>query len=122
MADTDVTPQISFPSVDRLNSVVAGLSPLTVVVIVVPPIFADAMPAQNSPEALRVAQCKAALARIVVERPRGGFLDFNLDNAMTRDPANFMDFTHYRSAVARQIEQSIATVIGSAVASGGPDR
>lgn len=122
LADTDVTPQISFPSIDRLDSVVAGLSPLSVVVVVVPPVFADTMPARNSPQALRMAQCKAALARIVVERPRGGFLDFNLENAMTRDPANFMDFTHYRSAVARQIERSIATVIGSAVASGGPDR
>jgi hypothetical protein len=120
---TDVaSAEISFPSIDQLDAVVAGLPPALVVVIVVPPVFSDAMPAARSPEAGRITQCKAALAKTVTERPRGGFLDFNFDNAMTRDPANFMDFTHYRAAVARQIEKSVAAVIGSAVASSSPGR
>jgi hypothetical protein len=34
-----------------------------------------------------------------------------VDNALTRDPANFLDFIHYRAQIARRMEQGIADSI-----------
>ena len=36
-----------------------------------------------------------------------------VDNALTRDRANFMDFGHYRAIIARRMEQGIAESIKS---------
>ena len=63
-----------------------------------------------------MAQCKAALDKAVTQRSRGGFLDFRVDNAMTRDPENFMNAMHYRAALAREMEQSVSAIIAAEAA------
>ena len=58
-------------------------------------------------------RCKAGLAAAVADRPRSGFLDFLINNAVTRDPENFMDYKHYRAAIAREMEAQIAARLRS---------
>ena len=73
-----------------------------------------ALPARHSLAAANMAQCNAALANAAAGSG-GYFLDFAADNEMTRDPANFIDATHYRAKIARHMEQTIAHAIDRAV-------
>jgi hypothetical protein len=100
-----------FPAIDRLRDVVEALSHEVPAVVVMPPIFFTQIPPLGTRAALRLATCKTAIANVLAGRPRGGFLDFRVVNATTRDPANFMDTAHYRAGVAKKIERSIATAI-----------
>jgi hypothetical protein len=97
----------SFPAIDKLRNLMQSL-PETPVVLVMPPAFFTLIPQPGSAAARHVALCKAALAAAVADRPRSGFLDFLSDNAVTRDPENFMDHKHYRASIARDIEAQIA--------------
>jgi hypothetical protein len=47
----------------------------------------------------------------VAGRPRSNFINYRVDNALTRDRANFMDFGHYRAKIARAMERGIADSI-----------
>ena len=47
-------------------------------------------------------------------RARGAFIDYRVDNALTRDPANFMDYVHTSARAARQMEREIAARVGLA--------
>jgi hypothetical protein len=89
------------------------LPPTVAVVIVVPPVYSDDLPAPHSSSGIRMAQCKSALDKIVAQRPRSGLLDFRVDNAMTRDPENFMNAMHYRAILARHMEQSVSAIIAA---------
>ena len=57
--------------------------------------------------ALERAACDAALKAVIAGRPRSNFISYRVDNALTRDRANFADFIHYRPKLARRIEQGI---------------
>ena len=46
-------------------------------------------------------------------RPRSNLIDYRVDNALTRERANFMDVGHYRAIIARRMEQGIAESIKS---------
>jgi hypothetical protein len=113
--DTAVTTpnNSSFPAIWQLEAIVKELPPTVAVVIVVPPLYSDDLPAPHSSSAILMAQCKSALDKTVAGRPRSGFLDFRIDNAMTRDPENFMNTMHYRAILARQMEQSVSAIIGA---------
>ena len=43
--------------------------------------------------------CNVALKRIVAGRPHSNFINYRVDNALTRDRANFIDYIHYRSII-----------------------
>jgi hypothetical protein len=103
----------SFPAISQLGGILRELPPDVAVVIVVPPLYSDDLPAPHSSSAIRMTECKSALDKAVAQRPRGGFLDFRVDNATTRDPENFMNAMHYRAALARQMEQSVAAAIAA---------
>jgi hypothetical protein len=118
LAPGEVAPdQMSFPALARLDEVVSELPPAVPVILVIPPVFAGSIAPPDSPSEMRLAQCKAAIAQMVFGRRRSDLIDFRTNNAMTRDPTNFMDVIHYRAKVARRMEQSIAAAIGSADAS-----
>ena len=55
--------------------------------------------------------CNARCKRLVAGRPHSNFIDYRVDNALTRDRANFADFIHYRAIIARRMEQGIADSI-----------
>lgn len=105
---------LQFPWINRLRDQMARLPPEASVVIVVPPIYAPLLDPANSAGALVETACKSTLEVSVAGRHRGAFLDFRVDNAVTRDPGNFADGVHYRNNVAREIEERIVAALRSA--------
>ncbi len=101
----------NFPGVASLGAAIAKLPADVPVVLFVPPAYHTMLPRAGSLAAAEEAACKAALKKLVAGRPRSNFIDFRVDNALTRNAANFMDFGHYRAVIARQMEKNIAESI-----------
>jgi hypothetical protein len=102
---------MSFPAIARLAGAIEALPADVAVIIVMPPVFYTALPSAGSPDEVRFAHCKYALATLVDGRPHSGFIDLRVDSSLARDPINFMDMTHYRGQTARLIETRIAKVL-----------
>ncbi len=81
------------------------------VVVVVPPTFYTAIPQPGSVEAAELEACKAAFRSVEASRPRGSFIDYRIENVLTRDPANFVDLIHYRATIARKMAEGIGASI-----------
>jgi len=56
--------------------------------------------------------CDAALKAMIAGR-RGNFINYRVDNSLTRDPHNFVDLVHYRAEIADRIQQGVAASIKS---------
>jgi hypothetical protein len=97
-----------FPYAAMLANAIAGVSRDVPVVLMMPPNFFTIVPPQGSAGAARHEACKAAYRSIVAGRPNSNLIDYRIDNALTRDPANFVDLIHYRAIIARKLEQGIA--------------
>ena len=80
-------------------------------VVIVPPTFHTTVPQPGTLASREREACNAALERTVTDRPAGKFINYRVDNALTRDPANFADFIHYRESVATRISEGIAASI-----------
>jgi hypothetical protein len=110
-APRDPAPAVSvraaFPEISVLQDVVRKLPPDVPVVIIVPPTFAATVPKPGTDLALERGACDAALKAVIAGRPRSNFISYRVDNALTRDRDNFVDFIHYRPTLARRIEQGI---------------
>ena len=100
-----------FPEVAKLDAVVKELPPDVPVVILVPPTFAPTVPQPGSAIAAERQACNAALRKIVDGRPHSNFINYRVDNALTRDRANFVDYIHYRPVIAAKISEGIASSI-----------
>lgn len=100
-----------FPGVALLGAAIRRLPADVPVVLFVPPAFYSMIPRPGTFAAAEEAACKAALKKLVAGRPRSNFIDFRVDNALTRERANFMDFGHYRAKIARRMEKNIAESI-----------
>lgn len=100
----------AFAARDALEAFLGGLPPETKVVLVFTPYYAGGLPEPGSLTARRLDACKARAARLAHAR-KTAYLDFMQDNAATRDPANYWDPTHYRSHIAREIEEGIAQAL-----------
>jgi hypothetical protein len=101
----------NFPGVALLDAAVRRLPADVPVVLFVPPTYYSTIPRAGTLAAAEEAACKSALRKIVAGRPRSNFIDYRVDNALTRERANFMDFGHYRAVIARRMEQGIAESI-----------
>lgn len=101
----------NFPGAALLDAAVKKLSADVPVVLFVPPVYAGTLPRAGSFAAAEEAACKAALRKVIAGRPRSNLIDFRVDNALTRERANFMDVGHYRAAIARAMEKNIAESI-----------
>lgn len=106
-ADTAAVAETQFPAIEQLAGFIANV-PNIPVVLVMPPMIASYLPRPGGRGAARLAACKGALARLVAGRPHSNFLDFQVDDPLTRDQQNFLDEGHYRAPVARRMEQRIA--------------
>jgi hypothetical protein len=102
------TVDASFPYRDMLAHRVEKLSADVPVLLLVPPVFHTIIPAPGSQAAAERQACNAAYRSVVAGRPHSNLLDYRIDNALTRDPANFADLIHYREKIARKLEQGIA--------------
>jgi hypothetical protein len=104
---TDVADKDVFPHVMQLNDVVTKLPMDVPVVILVPPTFATTVPQPDSFAATEKKACDAALRKIVAGRPRSNFINYRVDNSLTRDRSNWLDFIHYRPVIAERIGDGI---------------
>lgn len=102
---------LHFPWIYRLREQIARLPPDASVVVVLPPVYAPLLDPANSVGALVELACKSMLEGSVASRHHGAFLDFRVDNAITRNSANFADGVHYRNNVARDIEEKIVATL-----------
>jgi hypothetical protein len=98
---------IFFPEVARLGQAIKKLPPDLPVVILVPPTFASTVPPPGSRLAWERGACNAALRKLVAGRPHSNFINYRIDNVLTRDRANFVDFIHYRPLIAAKISEGI---------------
>jgi hypothetical protein len=97
-----------FPAVPLLAAAIKKMPPDLPLVLAVPPVFAATLPRPGSLAAAEAQACDAALRRLIAGRPHSNFIDYRMDNALTRERANFMDSGHYRAIIARHMEQGIA--------------
>lgn len=100
-----------YPALVALGERLSGLPDGTRVVLVRPPVFILALPEPGSDLDREEERCRAALHALTVGRPFVGFVDWRLDRPETRVPENFIDPTHYRSAIARAVEADIASTL-----------
>ncbi|QOG17562.1 MULTISPECIES: hypothetical protein [Bradyrhizobium] len=97
-----------FPYADMLAAAIGKFPREVAVVLVMPPTFYTIVPVPGTRDAAVHAACREAFRSIVSGRANSNLVDYRVDNALTRDPANFTDLVHYRAAIARRIEQGIA--------------
>jgi hypothetical protein len=100
-----------FPEVSLLDDVIKKLPVGVAVALVVPPTFWTTVAQPGTVAAAEKDACNAALRQIVTGRPHSNFINYRVDNAMTRDRANFVDFIHYRPNVAARMSEGIAASI-----------
>jgi hypothetical protein len=105
------TVSTDFPYRDMLARRVEKLAGDVPVVLVVPPVFHTIIPAPGSLAAVERQACNAAYSSIVAGRPHSNLIDYRIDNALTRDPANFADLIHYREIIARKLEEGVTDTI-----------
>jgi hypothetical protein len=105
-ADRDV-----FPEVAMLDDAIKKLPTSIPVVVVVPPTFHTTVAKPGTVAAAEREACNAALRRTVAGRPHSNFINYRVDNALTRDVANFADFIHYRPIIANKMIEGIAASI-----------
>jgi hypothetical protein len=100
-----------FPEISLLGDVVKGLPADVSVVVVVPPTFHTFVAKPGTPEATEREACNAALQRVVAGRPHSNFINYRVENTLTRDSANFADFIHYRPVIADRMVEGIAASV-----------
>jgi hypothetical protein len=101
----------AFPVAALLERTVKRLPADASVVVLMPPIFYAIIPQPGSADAAERDACKAAFKRIVAGRPHSNFIDYRIDNALTRDPLNFVDVIHYREKIAQRVQEGIVASI-----------
>ena len=105
-AATDAEREL-FPAIALLDAAIKRLPPEVPVVLLVPPTFHTTVPQPGSPGAREREACNAALARVVAGRPHSNFINYRVDNELTRNAENFADFIHYRGIIADKISDGI---------------
>jgi hypothetical protein len=111
MRESDRSGVDSFAAFDALDAVLARTGNARVVIAFMP-YYAPRLPAPGTLTAERLDKCKLRAERLA--RTRGtAYLDMLQDDRLTRDPANFWDPPHYRSHIARVIENAIADAVRS---------
>ena len=100
-----------FPIAKLLAGEIKKLPADAALVLMVPPTFYTIVPEPGSREAAEQQACNAALQSIVAGRPHSEFINYRVDNVLTRNPENFVDLIHYRLIIARKIQEGIAASI-----------
>jgi hypothetical protein len=101
------------PAAEMLAGLVARLPPGVAVVILHPPAYVAAQPHPGTPEDASDRACKEAFARVAAARAGTVVVDWRSDRPETREPNLFWDQTHYRRALAQQVEADIARALAS---------
>jgi hypothetical protein len=105
-----------FPAIALLYAAIGKLPSDVRVVLFVPPLFHTKLPEPGSVATMERDACNAALAQVVAGRRNGKFINFRVDNALTRDPVNFVDFIHYHAPIAHKMSNDIVASLRSGAA------
>jgi hypothetical protein len=100
-----------FPAIARLDAAIKKIPSDVPIILFVPPTLATTVPQPGSVAAIERQACNAALERTVAGRPHSRFINYRVDNALTRNPDDFADFIHYRGAIAEKITQGIIATL-----------
>jgi hypothetical protein len=100
-----------FPAIARLDAAIKKIPSDVPIILFVPPTLAPTVPQPGSVAAIERKVCNAALERTVAGRPHSRFINYRVDNALTRNPDDFADFIHYRGAIAEKISQGIIATL-----------
>jgi hypothetical protein len=96
-----------FPLATLLAAAVKKLPSDVPVLVLMPPVYYAIVPRPGSVEAAEDEACEAGYTRIVAGRPHSNLIDYRIDNALTRDPLNFVDAIHYRTKIALKVQEGI---------------
>lgn len=113
--DAPAAGALDFPAFHELAAALQKLDPSSQKIIVFPPIAAVKMTAARIEAA---SDCHTAARKALQAVPNITVLDFFTKNVITQDERNFWDPIHYRSSIARRIEDAISEVLKGAP----PDR
>jgi hypothetical protein len=108
-----------FPVAERLRQVTSSLPPRLAIVLVFPPVYARVLPEPDSAAGLSDHGCKAALAEAVSHRSSSALVDWRRSRPELREPAFFLDQTHYRRPLAELVETDVAGGLVRSDAEGG---
>jgi hypothetical protein len=100
-----------FPFKVMLDQALRKLPDDVPVVLIAPPVFYTIIPRPGTQAAAERQACNAAYRSIVAGRANSNFIDYRIDNELTRDPGNFADFIHYRAKIAHRVDEGIAASI-----------
>jgi hypothetical protein len=106
-----MNPRNDFPAVERLKTVLSGLSPSTRVVLAWPPVHVGAQPAPGSLAEATMNACHAAYAALAAERADTVVVDWAVDRPETRIDENFYDSTHYRDEIAGAFQRDVSDAL-----------
>ncbi len=101
-----------FPAATRLAALMQS-APETALILLRPPLYKTALPVPGSADAAAHEACTKAFADLAAQRPRTVLIDWRKDRPELRDPNQFFDHSHYRSAIARLIEADIAAALSA---------
>jgi hypothetical protein len=104
----------SFPAADRLAAVLQTLPATTHVTLLHPPFYRSVLPREGDALWATETACKAAFAAVARARPNTTVLDWRVQRPEVQDAALWFDHTHYRTPVARKIEDDISRLIRAA--------
>ena len=82
----------AFPAVALLGEKLKTLPADVPVVLVVPPTYPTPVAHPGTAGAAKQPPATRRCKRLVAGRPHSNFINYRVDNALTRDRANFMDF------------------------------
>lgn len=100
-----------FPIAEAFRAALAAIPEATPVVLLMPPVYAAGEPPAGSPRAKAEAACRATIRAELARHRLSAVVDWRDGRPPLKDPSLFLDQTHYRLPVAREIGAEIANAI-----------
>jgi hypothetical protein len=100
-----------FPAVAKLRQLAATLPEATALLLVMPPVYSNALPPHGTEQAFLLHACKAAVMAVQGDHARTAVVDWRVDRPEIHVPRLFFDTSHYRQPIAKAIEADIAEAL-----------
>jgi len=99
------------PAMDLLERALVRLPPETGVALMFVPYHLFHQPAPGTLAAEQWDECRRRVSALAAARPGTRVLDFMIPSPITREDSNYWDPLHFTTAVAAQVEESLARAI-----------
>ncbi|WP_262271434.1 hypothetical protein [Microvirga yunnanensis] len=100
-----------FPAVARLRELAVTLPEETALLLVMPPVYGNALPPPGTEQAFLLHACKAAAQAVQRDHTRTAVVDWLVDRPEIHVSDLFFDTSHYRQPIAKAIEADIAAAL-----------